>query len=40
MLYVLHWVHSLLHWLSVHRGDVVPTWLAVIVAAVKVGDCG
>ena len=29
-----HWGHSLLHWLSLHWGDVVPTWLAVIVAAV------
>ena len=29
-----HWVHSLLHWLSLHWGDVVPAWLAVIVAAV------
>lgn len=27
------WVHSLLHWLSLHWGDVVPMWLAVIVAA-------
>jgi hypothetical protein len=32
--FVLHWVHSLLHWLSLHWGDVVPAWLAVIVAAV------
>jgi hypothetical protein len=30
---VPHWVHSLLHWLSVHWGDVVPAWLAVFVAA-------
>lgn len=29
-----HWVHSLLHWLSLRWGDVVPAWLAVIVAAV------
>ena len=29
-----HWLHSLSHWLSVHWGDVVPAWLAVIVAAV------
>lgn len=27
------WVHSLLHWLSQHWGDVVPAWLAVLVAA-------
>lgn len=27
-------VDSLLHWLSQHWGDVVPTWLAVILAAV------
>ena len=33
MLFVPHWVHSLLHWLSVHWGDGVPAWLAVIVAA-------
>lgn len=26
------WVHSVLHWLSQHWGDVVPTWLGVIVA--------
>lgn len=29
-----HWVHSLLHWLSLHWGDVVPAWVGVIVAAV------
>lgn len=29
-----HWVDSLFHWLSVHWGDVVPAWLAVVVAAV------
>lgn len=27
------WVHSLLDWLSQHWGDVVPAWLAVLVAA-------
>jgi hypothetical protein len=31
---VPHGVHSLLHWLSLHWGDVVPTWLAVILAAI------
>jgi hypothetical protein len=31
---VPHWVHSLLHWLSLHWGDVVPAWLAVVGAAV------
>jgi hypothetical protein len=30
---VPHWLCSLLHWLSLHRGDVVPAWLAVLVAA-------
>jgi hypothetical protein len=34
LVFVPHWVHSLLHWLSVHWGDVVPAWLAVIVAGV------
>jgi hypothetical protein len=34
LLFVPHWVHSLLYWLSVHWGDVVPAWLAVIVAGV------
>ena len=29
-----HWLHPLSHWLSVHWGDVVPAWLAVIVAAI------
>jgi hypothetical protein len=32
--FVPHWVHPLLRWLSLHWGDVVPAWLAVIVAAV------
>lgn len=37
LLFVLHWihtnwVHSLLRWLSLHWGDVVPAWLAVVVA--------
>lgn len=27
-----HWVHALFHWLSLHWGDVVPAWLAVILA--------
>jgi hypothetical protein len=30
---VPHLVHSLFHWLSLHWGDVVPAWLAVLVAA-------
>jgi hypothetical protein len=30
---VPHWLHSLLHWLSLHWGDVVPVWVAVLVAA-------
>jgi hypothetical protein len=30
---VPHWLCSLLHWLSLHWGDVVPAWLAVLVAA-------
>jgi hypothetical protein len=34
LLFVPHWVHALLHWLSLHWGDVMPAWLAVIVAAV------
>lgn len=28
------WVHTSLHWLSQHWGDIVPTWLGVILAAV------
>jgi hypothetical protein len=32
-LFVPHWVHSLLCWLSAHWGDVVPAWLGVAVAA-------
>ena len=31
--FVPHWLCSLLHWLSLHWGDVVPAWLAVLVAA-------
>jgi hypothetical protein len=31
--FVPHWVHAFVHWLSLHWGDVVPAWLAVIVAA-------
>jgi hypothetical protein len=34
LLFVPPWVCSLLHWLSLHWGDVVPAWLAVIVAGV------
>lgn len=30
---VPHWLHSLFHWLTLHWGDAVPAWLAVIVAA-------
>lgn len=31
---MLTWVHTFFHWLSQHWGDVVPTWLGVIVAAI------
>ncbi len=34
LLFVPHWVHLLLHWLSLHWGDVMPAWLAVVAAAV------
>jgi hypothetical protein len=34
LLFVPQWVHSLSHWPSLHWGDVVPAWLAVVVAAV------
>jgi hypothetical protein len=34
LLFVPHWVHSLLHWLSLRWGDVVPARLAVVVAEV------
>lgn len=30
----LHCIHPFLHWLSLHWGDVLPTWLGVILAAV------
>jgi len=33
LLFVPCWVDSLLHWLSQHWGDVLPAWLAVVVAA-------
>lgn len=33
LLFVPCWVHSLLDWLSQRWGDVVPAWLAVLVAA-------
>lgn len=34
LLFVPHWFHSLLHWLSLHWGDVVPAWIGVILAGV------
>ncbi|WP_142282268.1 hypothetical protein [Mycobacterium sp. IEC1808] len=34
MLFVPHWVHTVLCWFSSHWGDVVPAWLGVFVAGI------
>lgn len=34
LVFMPDWVHSLLHSLSLHWGDVVPAWLAVVLASV------